>query len=253
MGSHLLLRLFTVAALGGVVGTVNDTGTAAKAPLEVDLELVLAVDVSRSVDLEEHEVQRAGYIAAFRHPDIVQAIESGRFGKIAVMYFEWAGRRHQSVAVPWTIIDDRADAAAFADRLAAQPILPEAGTSISASLTFAEQLFPVSGARGLRRVIDVSGDGANNDGPPVSPVRQRLIADGITINGLPIELDGRGEVTDYFETSVIGGPGAFTITVEDQSGFAEAIRRKLMHEIAWERPMLIRSAHVQAPKGIIGK
>jgi hypothetical protein len=219
MGSHVLRTLFRTATLACAVGATHDTAAAARALIEVDLELVLAVDVSRSVDLEEHQVQRAGYIAAFRHPDIVQAIESGRFGRIAVIYFEWAGPHHQSVAVPWTIVGDRADAMAFADRLAAQPILPEAGTSISASLTFAEQLFPVSGAQGLRRVIDVSGDGANNDGPPLSHVRLRLIAEGITINGLAIELGGPGEIADYFETNVIGGPGAFTITVEDQSGF----------------------------------
>ena len=119
-----------------------------------------------------------------------KAIKSGPSGRIAVVYYEWAGSRHQSVAVPWTIVGSVEDANAFANALSAQPILPEAGTSISASLVFAERLFPVSGARGLRRAIDISGDGPNNDGPPVAPVRSRIVAKGITINGLPIELMG---------------------------------------------------------------
>ena len=210
--------------------------------LDVDLELVLAVDVSRSMDTDENQLQREGYVAAFRHPELLQAIKSGPSGRIAVVYYEWAGQRHQSVAVPWTIVSSVEDANTFANALGAQPILPEAGTSISASLAFAEQLFPASGAHGLRRAIDISGDGPNNDGPPVGPVRSRLIAEGITINGLPIEVSGRSEVTDYYERSVIGGPSAFAITVEDQSEFVEAIRRKLVLEIAWRRPAAIRAA-----------
>ena len=203
--------------------------------LDVDLELVLAVDVSRSIGVDEHQLQRDGYVAAFRHPDLLQAIKSGPFGRIAVVYFEWAGKRHQSVAVPWTIVGDASDANAFADALASQPILPEAGTSISASLVFAERIFAVSGTQSQRRAIDISGDGANNDGPPVEPVRQRLIAKGVTINGLPIDLaiGGVGDLTDYYERHIVGGPRAFAITVDDQSRFADSIRRKLVLEIAW--------------------
>lgn len=237
-------RSLRPAVLAGLcIACVTANPAAMAEPLEVDLELILAVDVSRSIDYDEHILQRQGYIAAFRHHDLMRAIESGPFGRIAVVYYEWAGPAHQSVAVPWSVIDDRPDAEAFADKLAAQPILPEAGTSISASLAFAERLFPVSGVHGLRRAIDISGDGANNDGPPVASVRSRLIAQGVTINGLPIERDGRTEVTDYYEQSVIGGPGAFTITVGDQSQFAEAIRRKLVLEIAWRMPTIVSAAH----------
>lgn len=245
MGSHVLRTLFWIAAVACAVGATRHIAIAADAIVEVDLELVLAVDVSRSIDGDEHILQRQGYVAAFRHPDIVRAIESGPFGRIAVVYYEWAGQAHQSVAVPWTVIGGRSDAEAFADELAAQPILPEAGTSISASLAFAERIFSASGAHGLRRAIDISGDGANNDGPPVASVRDRLIAAGVTINGLPIERGGRAELTDYYDQSVIGGPGAFTITVEDQSQFAEAVRRKLVLEIAWRLPPVVRAAYAE--------
>ena len=205
---------------------------------EVDLQLILAVDVSRSMDAEEQRVQRGGYVAAFRHPDIAQAIEFGPLGRIAVTYFEWAGPLHQSVAVPWTVLANREDAEAFADALAAQPVLPEAGTSISAALLFAEQIFAVSGVTGFRRAIDVSGDGPNNVGPPLAPVRQRLVATGVVINGLPIEV-GAGDHSDvaaYYARNVVAGPGAFSIPVEGRSSLADAILRKLVREIAWQAP-----------------
>ena len=198
---------FTMLIGFGLACVVGDSVAQAEGQPEVDLELILAVDVSRSIDGDEHRLQREGYVAAFRHPNLLRAIRSGPIGRIAVVYFEWARKRHQSVAVPWTIVGDAGDANAFADALASQPILPEAGTSISASLMFDERIFAVSGTRGLRRAIDISGDGANNDGPAVEPVRQRLMASGVTINGLPIDLalDGAGDVTDYYERHVVGG------------------------------------------------
>ncbi len=199
---------------------------------EVDVELILAVDVSPSMDADETRLQREGFVAAFRDPGVVDAIRSGALGKISVIYFEWAGPLYQSVAVPWTVIGDREDADAFANKLAAQPILREAGTSFGGCLYFAEQLFAVSGTTGRRRAIDVSGDGASNYGPALAPMRDRLIAEGTTINGLAIELGGRSEVSDYYEQNVIGGPGAFTVMVDDRSAFAAAIRRKLILEIA---------------------
>ena len=224
----MLAGVVLASIAGGIAKGTDDL-------VEVDLELILAVDVSRSIDGDEHRLQREGYVAAFRHPDLLRAIRSGPIGRIAVVYFEWAGKRHQSVAVPWTVLGDGNDAEAFADALAAQPILPEAGTSISASLMFAERIFDVSGARGLRRAIDISGDGVNNDGPALAEVRQRLIANGITINGLPIDLgpEGVGDLTDYFECCIVGGPGAFAIAVGDKTELAAAIRRKLVLEIAW--------------------
>ena len=214
--------------------------------LPVDLALVLAVDVSNSIDWVEQRVEREGYVDAFRDPEILRAIRSGPLGRIAVVYFEWAGSLHQSVAVPWTIIESGADAEAFANSLAAQPILPEAGTSISASLAFAAQLFPVSGTRPLRRAIDISGDGVNNDGPPVAPLRSALIAEGITINGLPIELGGRSELSDYYKRSVIGGPGSFALTVERSADVVNAIRHKLILEIAWRPTSLFDAASAGA-------
>lgn len=225
----------SLALLIGFAGISCDAR--AQGRLEVDLELILAVDVSRSMDAGEHGLQRDGYVAAFRHPAVLRAINSGPLGRIAVTYFEWAGPLHQSVAVPWTILDDARDLEAFANHLAAQPILPEAGTSISGALIFAERIFAVSGTSGLRRAIDISGDGPNNDGPAIDPIRQRLIANGVTINGLPIETETgevRGDLTDYFRRSVIGGPRAFAITVDDKSQFAGAIQRKLVLEIAWQ-------------------
>lgn len=220
--------------------------SAAAQMTEVDVELVLAVDVSRSMDLEEQRIQREGYIAAFRHPEVAQAIASGEIGRIAVTYLEWAGSGYQEVIVPWTIIGSEAESEAFADKLEDSESARERGTSISNGLSFAAQLFETSGVNGLRQTIDVSGDGANNMGPPIVPVRDRVVAQGITINGLPIMLRpsmeasmepfGIADLDIYYEDCVIGGPGAFMITVKDVSQFQAAIRRKLVLEIAGLEP-----------------
>ena len=254
-GASIVRTLATVMLAGVVLASI--AGGIAKGTddlVEVDLELILAVDVSRSIDGDEHRLQREGYVAAFRHPDLLRAIRSGPIGRIAVVYFEWAGKRHQSVVVPWTVLGDGNDAEAFADALAAQPILPEAGTSISASLMFAERIFDVSGARGLRRAIDISGDGANNDGPALEPVRQRLITNGITINGLPIALgpEGVDDLAGYYERCIIGGPGAFAITIGDKTEFAAAIRRKLVQEVAWLPTPPVQAIMVSAGPASVG-
>jgi len=218
----------------------------------VDLELVLAVDVSRSMDFEEQELQRDGYVAAFRHPEVLAAIASGPLGRIAVTYVEWAGPEIQTVLVPWTVLASSEDAFAFADRIATAEVLRERGTSISGSLEFAASLFAGSGVSGFRRTIDVSGDGPNNMGLPVARVRDDVLAAGITINGLPIMLRpgvafGAFNIVDldiYYEDCVIGGPGAFIVTVDDAAQFPSAIRRKLVLEIAGvePKPALIRAA-----------
>jgi len=218
-------------------------------PDSVDLELVLAVDVSRSMDFEEQELQRDGYAAAFRHPEVLAAIASGPQGRIAVTYVEWAGPGIQSVVVPWTILAGTEDALVFADKISEAKILRERGTSISGGLEFASALFAGSGVRGLRRTIDVSGDGPNNMGLPVALVRDEVVAAGITINGLPIMLRPGGgfgafgidNLDIYYEDCVVGGPGAFIVTVDDMSQFPAAIRRKLVLEIADVRspPQLI--------------
>jgi hypothetical protein len=231
------LRLVPILALFAPV-------PAAAQGIDVDLELVLAVDVSRSMDFEEQRLQRDGYVAAFKHPEVIQAIQSGSTGRIAVTYVEWAGPAYQSVIVPWTVLASEADAHAFAGKLGQGEMMRERGTSISSSLFFTSQLFEGSGVNAARQAIDVSGDGPNNMGPPVVPMRDRVVAQGITINGLPILLRpgggfgpyGIADLDIYYEDCVIGGPGAFMITVTDVEQFPEAIRRKLVLEIAGAMP-----------------
>lgn len=210
---------------------------------EVDLELVLAVDVSRSMDRDEQDLQKAGYAAGLRHPDVIAAIRAGFLGRISVTYVEWAGPGAQTVVMPWTLIDGAGSAAIFVASLGTRPISYLHGTSISGALGFTADLFENNGFVATRQVIDVSGDGPNNMGAPVLPVRDAVLARGITINGLPIMLhaDRMGgfsirELDVYYEDCVIGGPGAFLVTVENIDRIAEAIRRKLVLEIAGDFP-----------------
>lgn len=205
----------------------------------VDIELVLAVDVSLSMSPMELEIQRHGYAAALVHDSVLQAIADGVHGKIAVTYVEWAGVTSQHVIVPWTIIASRADAETVAAQLSAHPPNSARRTSISAGLEFGADLFAESGHQGAKRVIDVSGDGPNNQGAPVTVVRDRLVAQGITINGLPLMTNSGpawgyevSNLDQYYTDCVIGGPGAFMIPVNDWSQFPEAVRRKLVLELA---------------------
>lgn len=212
---------------------------------EVDLELVLAVDISRSMDFEEQKLQRAGYVEAFRHPEVIAAIGSGMIGRIAVTYLEWAGPGTQLHVVPWTLVEDTQSAHVFADAMAAAPISRERHTSISTGLVTAAGLLAASPFAGLREVIDVSGDGPNNMGPPVLEARQAVLDRGVTINGLPIMLRPGGgffnvhDLDVYYENCVIGGPAAFLVTVKSADRFAVAIRRKLVLEIAGRTPMRV--------------
>jgi Protein of unknown function (DUF1194) len=207
-----------------------------------DLELVIAVDVSLSMDLDEQRLQRDGYVSAFRDPEVHKAITSGPNGRIVATYMEWAGPPTQQVVVPWTTIDGPEAARAFADRLETLPISRARMTSISAALQFSGRLFETSGARGIRRVIDVSGDGPNNAGVPVVPVRDELVAQGVVINGLPIMLKLATGFFDlpnldrYYADCVIGGTGAFMIPIKEKSEFQSATRRKLLLEIAGREP-----------------
>lgn len=236
--SRLCLKMLAL-----LLGVFNPTSVGVgHERLAVDLELILAVDVSPSMSQAEQRIQRDGYVSAFRHSDVTRAIASGARGRIAVAYIEWAGPKHRRVVLPWTIIGSHDDAKRFADALAAQPMVREAGTSISGGLQAAQDLFARNWAIGERRVIDVSGNGPNNAGPPVAPVRDELIASGITINGLPVSLPhgtsdsfetfSEGYLNSYYEHCVIGGPDAFVIEVDDLTLFAVAIRRKLVREIA---------------------
>ncbi|HYG91565.1 MAG TPA: DUF1194 domain-containing protein [Azospirillum sp.] len=212
--------------------------------IPVDLELVLAVDVSGSIDPEEAQLQRRGYVEAFLNPKVINAIRSGPYGRIAVTYVEWAGDHYQQTMMGWTLLDGRDSITGFADRLAETGIGRERWTSISAGLTYSGALFETSPFEGTRRVIDVSGDGPNNSGPPLSLAREGVLARGITINGLPI-VNNRpnpwgGEpprdLDQYYRENVIGGPGAFIVVADGFDAFAQAILTKLLLEIAGTPP-----------------
>lgn len=209
----------------------------------VDVELVVAVDISYSMDPEEQALQREGYITGFTSREFMTALRGGMLGKVAVTYFEWAGPYDQRIVVPWRLIEGPESADAFVNEMARAPYRRASRTSISGALTFAKPLFEASGYRGARQVIDVSGDGANNSGAPVTMVRDDVLAAGITINGLPILLKRPNSFTMdiehldiYYEDCVIGGPGAFVIPIRQRDQFKEATRSKLVLEIAGRPP-----------------
>jgi hypothetical protein len=198
----------------------------------VDLQLVLAVDVSGSVNEQRFLLQRDGYAAAFRHRQVLDAIRSGSHGAISATMVQWTGPRLQEVAVSWARISDAASAEAFARAIERAPrVLFGGGTSISGAIDYAAAMFAGSPFKGLRQVIDVSGDGINNRGRPTVFARDEAVAAGIVINGLPILAIEPG-LDFYYRQSVIGGPGAFVIAAENYETFGEAIRRKLILEIA---------------------
>jgi hypothetical protein len=238
------------------VSSVMSTPALAQADdfeFDVDLELALAVDVSRSMDVEEQRVQREGYIAAFRHPDVIDAVRTGPLGRIAVTYFEWAGPGDRTMIVPWTLIATPEDADAFASALEHTPGSRQSGTSISGAMLFAAGLFGQT-YNGWRQTVDISGDGPNNSGRPVEPTREWLLERGVTINGLPIMLNrpfgfgpyGLPALDIYYEDCVIGGPGAFVIPVRETEEFADAIRRKLILEIAGLPARVMQAAETAA-------
>jgi Protein of unknown function (DUF1194) len=211
--------------------------------IPVDVELVIAVDVSYSMDPEEQALQREGYVDALRSREFMQALHEGANGKVAVTYFEWAGQFDQKVIMPWRLIEGPESADAVAAEIASAPYRRASRTSISGGLIFAKPLFDHSGYRGLRRVIDVSGDGANNAGELIVPTRDDVLAAGITINGLPIMLKrplrGTMDIDNldvYYEDCVIGGPGAFVVPIHERKQFIEATRTKLVLEISGRQP-----------------
>lgn len=247
------LQAFALALLSCLSLSWQSGPAAAQEP--VDLELVLAVDVSYSMDLDEQRLQRDGYIEALRDPEIIRAIQSGRYRRIAITYIEWAGWQIQQIVVPWTVVDGIDTAEQVAVKLTQAPISRHRRTSLSGALDFSERQFGAK-YKGDRRVIDVSGDGPNNSGPPVGPMRDDLVGKGIVINGLPILLKpgGPGSMFDianldlYYAQCVIGGPGSFLIPIREKSEFATATRQKLLLEVAGlePQPRLIRVA--DAPK-----
>jgi Protein of unknown function (DUF1194) len=206
--------------------------------IPVDVELVIAVDVSNSMDPEEQALQREGYILGLTSREFLQALRNGNHGRIAITYFEWAGLYDQKIILPWRLIDGPESAVAVTNEIKGAPYRRAPRTSIFGALQFAKPLFDSSGYGGLR-VIDVSGDGSNNMGPPVTIMRDEVLAAGITINGLPIMLSRPyGSGTDipnldvYYEDCVIGGPGSFVIAIKEREQFKEATRTKLVQEIA---------------------
>ena len=215
-----------------------------------------AVDVSYSMDPEEQQLQREGYMAAITSREFMQALKAGMHGKIALTYFEWAGSHHQQIIVPWRLIDGPESADAFSADIGRARYTRQSRTSISSALLFSAPLFEGSGFRGIRRVIDVSGDGVNNNGPLVTVARDEVLAKGITINGLPILLKRPNASTMdidqldiYFEDCVIGGPGAFVIPIRERNQFREAIRTKLVLEVAGLQPKgRVIPAQARAPR-----
>jgi hypothetical protein len=203
----------------------------------VDLQLVLAVDTSGSVSEARFELQKQGYVAAFRSPLLLKAIGSGARQSIGVTMVQWTGPALQIVVVPWTLIKDEASMLGFADAIARAPRqLFGGGTSISGAIDHAMTLFPATQLRGARRVIDVSGDGANNRGRPATLARDDAVSAGVTINGLPILVLEPG-LDHYYRDHVIGGPGAFMVPAESYETFAEAVLKKLIVEIAGIEPL----------------
>lgn len=233
-----------VLATGVALVAAGFCGAGMASAEPVDVELVLAVDVSLSMSPAELEIQRRGYAAALTHESVLQAIADGAHGRIAISYVEWAGMTTQHIVVPWTAIAGREDAERVAARLSVHPPNSARRTSISAALEFGGDMFAESGFEGVKRVIDISGDGPNNQGGPVAAVRDRLVSQGITINGLPLMtnggFDGGYDIANldrYYTDCVIGGPGAFMIPVNDWTQFAEAVRRKLVLELAGIPPL----------------
>lgn len=217
--------------------------------ITVDLELVLAVDVSRSMDDAEYRLQRGGYVAAIQHPDFLRTIAAGRFGRIALAYVEWSSPLDQRIVVPWRLIDGADAARSFAAALGREPPAIGRGTSISAAIAFSAALFDGNGYHSHRLTIDVSGDGPNNYGPPVSAARDAAIARGIVINGLPILVRPSPivpDVAEYYSACVTGGAGSFVLPVEGIAAFEEAVRRKLVLEVA-EAPARIVQVAGQVP------
>ena len=212
----------------------------ARAAEEVDVELVLAVDVSRSVDAEEMEMQMRGYAEAFRDPRLIDGIAGGPLGAVAVTLFVWSDWNIQNTLVPWMRLDGAASCEAFAraiDRSSRETFLY---TSISGAIDYAVAQFG-GRYRGLRQVVDISGDGVNNSGRPLPEARTEALERGIVLNGLAVKdrspppaamIAGLPPVDEYYRDEVIGGPGAFLMVAEGYDAFADAVRRKLIREIA---------------------
>ena len=240
-----------VLATAIALGLATTVPLARSAPAKaVDVALVLAADVSRSINDEEFGLQRRGYAAAIASARVLEAIRSGAHGAVAVSFVEWAGEGEQKTVVDWTLIGDDADARKFADALLAAPRSFVGRTAIGSAIDFAMGLLGESGLEADRHVIDVSGDGTSNQGRPVTDARDAALKAGATINGLAIfnrraaETGGYlalhtnppGGLAQYYHDNVIGGPGAFVLPIDDFNSFGEAMIHKLISEIATAAP-----------------
>jgi hypothetical protein len=225
-------------------------------PTEVDVALVLAVDISFSMDLEELALQRAGYVEALRSPEVHKAVANGATGRIAISFFEWAGVNIQHHLLPWTVIDSPESALAAAADIEKQPTRRGRRTSISGAIDFSVRQLDEAPFRALRKVMDISGDGPNNSGRVVTVARDEALRKGISINGLPIAIRKPGyldisELDIYYEDCVIGGQGAFVIPITEKAQFIQTIKTKLIMEISdapLEPARLIMPAQVRVPR-----
>jgi hypothetical protein len=230
--SHPGRTLTRRTAVAGALATLLTGAGAARAAEEVDLQLVLAVDASGSVDMYRFELQKRGYAAAFRDPRVLAAIRFGISQAIAVTMHQWTGPRLQVHVIPWMVVKDAASAEALAAAIEKTPRrLFSGGTSISGAIDFSRLILAQSPFTATRRTIDVSGDGANNIGRPARVARDEAVKDGITVNGLPI-LSVEADLDTYYFENVVGGPGAVMVPANNYESFGEAILRKLIIEIA---------------------
>jgi hypothetical protein len=222
-------------------------GTAARAAEQVDLLLVLASDVSRSVDTRKFQLQREGYAAALSNPRVVEAIKSGPHGRIAICFVEWSGATSQKLVIDWTIVSDAASARKIGDQMLELPRSFADRTSISAGLDFSMSLLERAPFEATRRTIDVSGDGTNNSGRDIASARDEVLAKGVTINGLvilsdtplpwnPEHTNPPGGLDEYYRRNVTGGPASFVMVAENHNSFGQAIVKKMIAEIAWMPP-----------------
>lgn len=248
IGAVLVAGMLAGGDMAGVAapngrGHVGPQLAEKEADPSVDVELVLAVDVSYSMDMDELAIQREGYAQALTSREFLQALKAGPNGRITVTYFEWAASTDQKLIIPWRVIDGPESADAVAAEILKTPIRRASRTSISGAIQFAMPLFDANPHRGLRRVIDISGDGPNNNGSPVTVARDEALSKGIIINGLPIMMKEPSYSTmdidsldTYYEDCVIGGPGSFVVTIKERDRFKEAIRTKLLLEVAGRTP-----------------
>ena len=239
IGAMLFATAMVSAAGAATSGPASPMADSKDNRTAVDIELVIAVDVSYSMDLDELAVQREGYAQAIVSKEFLQALRNGPNSKIAVTYFEWSASSDQKIIIPWRVIDGPETADAVSTEIMKTPVRRGSRTSISGAIYFAMPLFEDNPYRGLRRVIDISGDGPNNNGAPVVGARAAALEKGITINGLPIMVKEPSYSTMdidnldwYYEDCVIGGPGSFVVSIRDRDQFREAIRTKLVLEVA---------------------